>query len=186
MDKNILVTYASKYGATKEIAEKIGEVLRQNGLQVDILPVEEVQVLYRYGAVILGSAVYIGSWQKEAVKFLHTHKNSLTERPVWLFCSGPTGTGNPLELVEGLRLPDALQPVADRIRPRDIAVFHGHINLDKINFIEKWAIKSLVKKPFGDFRDWDSITAWATMIANALKVTELSQSSGMNNLAGAL
>jgi menaquinone-dependent protoporphyrinogen oxidase len=172
MDKNILVTYASKYGATKEIAEKIGEMLRQEGLQVDILPVDRVRDLNRYGTVILGSAVYIGKWQKEAVKFLQDRENSLIERPVWLFSSGPTGEGDPVELVEGVRLPAALQPVADRIQPRDIAVFHGHINPDKINFIEKWAIKSLVKKPFGDFRDWDLIISWATMIANALKVHE--------------
>lgn len=172
MDKNILVTYASKYGATKEIAGKIGEVLRQQGLQVDVLPVDGVQDLNGYGAIILGSAVYIGKWQREAVKFLQTHETSLFERPVWLFSSGPTGEGNPVELVEGVRLPAALQPVADRIQPRDIAVFHGHINPDKINFIEKWAIKSLVKKPFGDFRDWDLIISWATMIANALKVNE--------------
>jgi menaquinone-dependent protoporphyrinogen oxidase len=172
MDKNILVTYASKYGATKEIAEKIGTVLRQAGLQTDILAVDGVRDLNGYGAVILGSAVYIGKWQKEAVKFLQTHETSLRGRPVWLFSSGPTGEGNPVELVEGVRLPAALQPVADRIQPRDIAVFHGHINPDKINFIEKWAIKSLVKKPFGDFRDWDLIISWATMIANALKVNE--------------
>ena len=29
MEKKILVTYASKYGATKEIAEKIGEGLNK-------------------------------------------------------------------------------------------------------------------------------------------------------------
>lgn len=169
MDKNILVTYASKYGATKEIAEKIGTVLRQEGLQVDILPVDSVQDLNGYGAVILGSAVYIGKWQKEAVTFLQTHERSLIERPVWLFSSGPTGEGDPVELVEGLRLPADLQPLADRIQPRDIAVFHGHINPGKINFIEKWAIKSLVKKPFGDFRDWDAITGWAISIEGSLK-----------------
>ena len=37
MDK-ILVAYATKYGATAEIAEKIGEVLRQAGLETDVLP----------------------------------------------------------------------------------------------------------------------------------------------------
>jgi hypothetical protein len=79
----------------------------------------------------------------------------------------PTGAGDRLA-VGGWRLPAALQPF-DRIRPRDIAVFHGHINPDKINFIEKWAIKSIVKKPFGDFRNWDTIVAWTTTIADALK-----------------
>ena len=169
MDKNILVTYASKYGATKEIAVKIGEVLRQAGLQADVLPVDSIRDINPYKVVILGSAIYIGKWQKEAVKFLHTNEKILADRPVWLFSSGPTGEGDPVELVEGLRLPAALQPVADRIQPRDIAVFHGYINPDKMNFIEKWAIKSVVKKPFGDFRKWDAIVSWSTSIADALK-----------------
>jgi menaquinone-dependent protoporphyrinogen oxidase len=170
MDGNILVTYASKYGATQEIAEKISEVLRQAGLQVDILPVDGVRNLSSYQAVILGSAVYIGKWQKEAVEFLQANEKILADRPVWLFSSGPTGEGDPVELLEGWRLPAALQPVADHIQPRDLAVFHGYINPDKLTLLEKWAIKSLVKKPFGDFRDWDAIVTWTTSIADALKI----------------
>ena len=38
MVSDVLVAYPSKYGTTKEIAEKIGEVSRQAGLQVDVLP----------------------------------------------------------------------------------------------------------------------------------------------------
>lgn len=168
MAQNILVTYASKYGATKEIAQKIGEVFRQAGLQVDVFPVDGTLDITPYKAIVLGSAVYVGKWQKEAVEFLQANEKILASRPVWIFSSGPTGEGDPVELVEGQRLPPALQPVVDRIRPRDIAVFHGYINPDKLNFIEKWSIKSLVKKPFGDFRDWDAISSWATSIANAL------------------
>ena len=66
MDKQVLVAYATKYGATAEIAEKIGEVLRQAGLPTDVLPVDRVGDLSAYKAVVLGSAVYIGQWRKEA------------------------------------------------------------------------------------------------------------------------
>jgi menaquinone-dependent protoporphyrinogen oxidase len=177
MDRNFLVTFASKYGATKEIAERIAEVLRQAELQTDVYPVDGIRDIKPYKAVILGSAVYVGKWRKDAVEFLQTHEKVLADRPVWLFSSGPTGNGDPVELVEGKRLPAALQPIADRIHPRDIAVFHGFINRDKINFIEKWTIKSLVKKPFGDFRDWDSIASWATSIADTLKGKDAEQSS---------
>lgn len=172
MNQKTLIAYASKYGATKEIAEKIGGVLRQAGLPVEVLPVDGMRDLTQYQAVILGSAVYIGKWHKGAGEFLKNNENALADRPLWIFSSGPTGVGDPVELVEGWRLPPDLQPVADRIHPRDIAVFHGHINPDKVNFIEKWAIKSLVKKPFGDFRDWDMIVTWAKAIAQALKQIE--------------
>ena len=70
MDQRVLVAYGTKYGATAEIAEKIGEVLRQSGFQTDVLPAERVQELSGYQAVILGSGVYIGRWRKPAAKFL--------------------------------------------------------------------------------------------------------------------
>ena len=171
MDKKILVTYASKNGATHEIAERIGDVLRQAGLQADVFPVDGVRDLTPYQAVILGSAVYIGNWPKEAAAFLQTNEKILANRPVWLFSSGPTGEGDPVELLNGWRLPAALQPAADRIRPRDIAIFHGYINPDTVNILQKWVIKAM-KKPFGDFRDWDAIVTWATTIAEALKDAE--------------
>ena len=168
MNGRILVTYASQYGATREIAEKIGQGLRQAGLSADVLPVNSVRDLTPYVAVILGSAVYVGKWQKEAERFLQANAAALATRPVWLFSSGPTGEGDPVALLDGWRLPAALQPVADRIRPRDVAVFHGCINPDKVNFIERTAVKAL-KKPFGDFRDWGAIAAWTNTITGALQ-----------------
>jgi menaquinone-dependent protoporphyrinogen oxidase len=168
MDKQVLVAYATKYGATEEIAEKIGEVLRQAGLQVDVLPADRVGDLRAYKAVVLGSAVYIGQWRKEAVKFLKTNEAVLAEKPVWLFSSGPSGEGDPVELMQGWQLPGKLQPVADRIRPRDVAVFHGSVDVNKLSFLEKWVVKN-VKTPIGDYRDWEAITAWATAIAKELQ-----------------
>lgn len=168
MDIQILVAYATKYGATTEIAEKIGQVLRQAGLPTDVLPVDRVSDLTPYEAVVLGSAVYIGKWRKEAVKFLQTNEKMLAERPVWLFSSGPVGEGDAVELTEGWRLPKAQQPIADRIRPRDIVVFHGVINMNKLNPIEKWMFKKF-ESPVGDFRNWETITSWATDIADVMK-----------------
>jgi len=172
MNNRILVTYATKYGATKEIAERIGEVLRQTDLQVDILPVKGIDDVTPYGAVVLGCAVYIGKWPKEAGEFLRAHEKVLAERPLWLFSSGPTGDGRPVDLLGGWQVPAEQQSIIDRIQPRNITVFHGNINPDKVNFIEKWAVKSLMKKPFGDFRDWDAIASWAGSIVDALKNAE--------------
>jgi menaquinone-dependent protoporphyrinogen oxidase len=59
-----------------------------------------------------------------------------------------------------------------RIQPRDIAVFHGAVNMDKLNFIEKSMVKN-VKVPVGDFRDWDAITSWAAMIADELNEADI-------------
>ncbi len=172
MENQVLVTYATKYGATAEIAEKIGQVLRQAGLYADVLPVDSVSDLTAYKAVVLGSAVYMGQWRKEAVEFLQANEKVLAERQVWLFSSGPTGEGDPVELTKGWRFPQAQQPIADRIQPRGIAIFHGNVNIKKLNFIEKWMLKN-VQTPLGDFRDWETVTSWATSITDALKEKDL-------------
>jgi len=168
MEKKILITYASKYGATTEIAEKIGAVLRDAEFQVDVIPVKQVRDLTPYEVVILGSAVYIGQWRKEAVKFLKANEAALSARQVWLFSSGPTGEGDPVELLQGWRFPGGQQEIADRIQPRDIVVFHGDVDPEKVNALHKFMI-SKVDAPVGDFRDWEAITTWAESIAVALK-----------------
>ncbi len=168
MDKRVLVTYASKYGATAEIAERIGQVLCQGGLRAEVMPVKQVKDLTSYDAVVLGSAAYVGQWRKEAARFLQANEAALAQRPVWIFSTGPTGQGDPVELLKGWRLPLSLQPVADRIHPRDIAVFHGNLVAKKLNFIEKQMIAT-VRAEYGDFRDWEAITAWAASVAESLK-----------------
>ena len=166
MDK-ILVAYATKYGSTEKMAEAIGDVLSQAGLPADVVPVDRVRDLTPYRAVILGSAVYIGKWRKEAVQFLKKNQQGLAERPVWLFSSGPTGEGDPVELLKGWRFPEGLQQTADRIRPRDTAVFGGVLDPKKLNAIERFVLKRM-KAAMGDFRDWTAIEAWAGKIASEL------------------
>lgn len=168
MNEKVLVAFGTKYGATQEIAERIAEVLRGAGLQVDVQPAERAGDVRSYGAVVLGSAVYIGQWRKQAVRFLQENQEALTGKPVWLFSSGPTGEGDPVELTNGWRLPAKLQPVADGIGVRDVALFHGAADESKMNFLERWMLKN-VKAPAGDFRDWDAISAWAAGIATALQ-----------------
>ncbi|HKZ83736.1 MAG TPA: flavodoxin domain-containing protein [Anaerolineae bacterium] len=153
MDKRILVAYASKHGATEEIAEKIGQVLRQAGLRADVLPADRVSDVTPYQAVVFGSAVYAGQWRQEAATFLEASEKTLAERPVWLFSSGPTGEGDPVELMKGFRFPEALQPIADHIRPRDIAFFHGALDMKELSLPERLIVKG-IKAPLGDFRDW--------------------------------
>lgn len=168
MNNTVLVAYATKYGATAEIAERIGQMLRQAGLQVDVVPADKAGDPTGYSAVVLGSAVYAGSWRKEAAAYLETHAAALAGRPTWLFSSGPTGEGDAVELMKGWRFPEALQPIAERIQPRDIAFFHGEIDTKKLNLAEKVLIKG-IKAPTGDFRDWDAIEAWAVGIAQTLQ-----------------
>jgi menaquinone-dependent protoporphyrinogen oxidase len=61
----ILVAYASKYGSTQGIGERIAEQLRQLGKQAEARSMDDVSDPSSYEAFVLGSGVYAGSWLKE-------------------------------------------------------------------------------------------------------------------------
>ena len=67
---NVLVTVASKHGATGEIGEIIAGVLRDAGHAVDSSEPGAVRDIERYDAVIIGSAVYAGRWLQPARAFV--------------------------------------------------------------------------------------------------------------------
>jgi menaquinone-dependent protoporphyrinogen oxidase len=134
---------------------------------VEVKAADSVKDLSPYQAVILGSAVYVGRWRKQAVKFLQANEKALAEKPVWIFSSGPSGEGDPVEILKGWRMPESIQPILDRLQPRDVVVFHGNLDPDKLNFIERRMIK-MVEAQTGDFRDWEAIQAWAKSIAEGL------------------
>ena len=164
----LLVTYASKYGSTAEIAEVIGKELRKREYEVEVKPVDQVGSLAGYDGFVIGSAVYAGSWMKTAAKFLRSNQELLAGRPVWLFSSGPTGEGDPNEIMDGWNFPENLTKVRETIKPKEVILFHGQLDLDKLNFAEKMIIKS-VKATVGDFRDWLVIRGWARSIDLGLK-----------------
>ena len=88
---HVLVTYASRHGATQGIAERIGETLRANGLDAETRPAASVGNASTYDAFVVGSAAYMEHWLKDAKSFVDRNRDVLAVRPVWLFSSGPIG-----------------------------------------------------------------------------------------------
>jgi menaquinone-dependent protoporphyrinogen oxidase len=168
MDKPILVAYATKRGGTSEIAERIGAAIREAGLDVDVVPVDSVRDLGGYGAVVLGSAVYIGQWRKQAVRFLNEHEPALSRLPVWIFSSGPTGKDESEAFMNNTPLPKSVLPLAERIRPQETVIFHGVVDPDRSTWFDRWVIRR-VGAPLGDAREWDEIEAWGRRIADVLR-----------------
>jgi menaquinone-dependent protoporphyrinogen oxidase len=164
---NVLVTVASRQGATKEIAERIGEVLSAAGLGVTVEPVEAVGDVARYDAVVLGSAVRIGHWIEPARRFVRDHAAALASRPVWLFSSGPIGNP-PKPAGEPLEIGDLLAT----LHARGHRVFPGKLEKDGLGIAER-AIVAAVRAEEGDFRPWAEIDAWAAGIAAELRAGDV-------------
>ena len=162
----VLVTYASKHGATAEIAEAIAQELGSQDLQTDCRPAGDVKSLDDYGAVVLGSAVYMKRWQPDARKLLRKHADELAARPFWLFSSGPLGEHPDLSWAEPARTVAA----ADRLGARGHVVFGGRLPLDPSGFVEKAMVRNTPDE-VSDLRDWDEVRSWAQQIARSLNAT---------------
>jgi menaquinone-dependent protoporphyrinogen oxidase len=166
----LLIAYASKHGSTAEIARMIGETLRINGMQNDVRTVQEVEDLAEYNALILGSAMYAGEWMDDALDFLHKYQSSLIDMPLWLFSSGPVGEGDPLQLLDGMAVPESVDRLTANLDVREKQVFHGKIDLRKLTLAEMMLFKSVGART-GDYRQWDMIKLWSQSIRDELVAT---------------
>jgi menaquinone-dependent protoporphyrinogen oxidase len=170
MEMNVLVAYGSRHGSTAEIAERIGDRLRLAGLQAEVFDVSEQPDPAAYDAVVLGSAVYLGSWRREVASFAREHIAALATRPLWMFSSGPLAETS-------LEEPKPVAELRGVLQPRDHRIFQGELVKSRLSMPEKVvvaAIGSRMKKELaGDFRQWEEIDAWADGIARKLAATPL-------------
>lgn len=160
----ILVAFASKHGATRGIAERVAERLTALGHEAEALPIDAQPDVKTYEAAIIGSAIYYGSWMKEATEFVLRNQKALTSRPVWLFSSGPLG----VEVKGAEEQPKELPEFRDAIHPRGYQLFFGALDHKDLSFPERMVIKA-VRAPEGDYRDWQAIDGWAERIARELE-----------------
>lgn len=163
----VLVAAASRHGATGEIAERIGAALAEQGVEVELKRLEEVDDLGGYEAFVLGSGIYLGNWLKEARRFVDAHAAELAERPTWLFASGsivgdPPLADDPNALRAGLA-----ERLVETTHAREHKLFAGKLDTSKLGLLEKAAVRGAHARE-GDHRDWQQIDDWAAAIAEDL------------------
>jgi len=143
--QKVLVVYASRLGATGEIAREVMERLTRRGLEVDLRPTTEAPDVRSYDAVVLGGAIHLRHWDKEAMHFLSRHSTALTGRPLWVFQSGPYGIDP-----HGRhgQTPQPVTDLCDQIGAEPPKVFAGNL-LGKVN-------------------NCDEVRSWADQVADQL------------------
>ena len=172
----VLVAYATRHGATRGIADRIGARLRDAGVDADVRPAADVRDAATYDAFVIGGAAYMFHWLKDAVELVRRNRSVLAQRPVWLFSSGPLGT----ELVDKdgrdvleTTVPKEFTELRALVHPRDERVFFGAWDptYPAVGMAERLVRRMPAMKdamPAGDFRDWAAIEEWADGIAAEL------------------
>lgn len=163
MFTKVLVAYGTRYGSTEEVAETVAATLEEQGLEVEVKPAREVRSLEGYGAVVLGTPLYMGALHKDVRVLLERNAEALEQTPFALFALGPIKAddgvdGSRAQLLEAL----AKLPVPT---PAVTAVFVGAYDPARLGFKDKM-IAALPASPLHgetthDERDWAAIRGWA-------------------------
>jgi len=164
---SVLMGYATRYGSTHEVAEKVAATLRESGLWVDVQLLRDVRSVANYTAVVLGAPLFMFHWHKDALGFLSRHRSALLDRKVAVFALGPVHephdeqewTDSRAQLDKELAKFPWLEPVAH-------GVFGGKYDPMSLRFPLKMFAG---KEQATDIRDWVAIRDWALSLSDRLQ-----------------
>jgi menaquinone-dependent protoporphyrinogen IX oxidase len=82
-----LITYGTKFGSTKKIAELItGKI--ENSVLVDSKDLKTLKSIEEYGRVIVGTNIIMGALNANVKRFLRKHRKSLLHKAVFGYVLG--------------------------------------------------------------------------------------------------
>lgn len=172
-----LVVYGSRWGGTVSIAEKIGAVLTQEGITVDVADAKrEIPTIDPYDLIIVGSGIRADKWTKDTISFLEKNAHALRTKQTALFVSCQMADRKEQEVHEKAKTA-YLQNTAEKhgLKPIALGFFGGYLDFSKshgliVDIMVRVNRKSLRKNGLDttkiyDTRDWVSIEAWARELA---------------------
>jgi menaquinone-dependent protoporphyrinogen oxidase len=181
-----LIVYGTRYGATAGTSEDIASVLRQEGLEAQVVDAkrEKIKDISKYDLVVVGSGIQLGKWTSEPEDFLKRFQKELATKKVALFVSCGSGCkaineGKP-DVIARARAERLEEEAAKyNLQPIALGLFSGIYNYNKVPW---WAKKSLealrpriaavykeTQPGVYDTRDWDAIRTWAKELSQKVQ-----------------
>ena len=176
----VLIAYASRYGATRSIAERIAARVREHGHQVVVHPTDRPVDAAMYDAVVVGSSVYNQAWLPAAQEFVRQNLDALAGRPVWMFSVGAVRNPGRWARIGARKYPQEVRGVRGYVEARDYHYFSGEFYRERVGRLGA-LMWTLCGGRFGDFRNWSDVDAWANGIVRALARTTSSAYTSMRS-----
>ena len=170
----ILSAYASVHGSTGEIAQFIGQILKEHNHDVVVKEVTQITSVSEYDACILGSPIHGGMWLTEMSRFIARFERELASRPVFFYitCIRVLEPDGYAHVQENYLYKAVLEDAG--VQLDQVGIFAGKLDLESIDWRERWTLslrydgKEDLDSHNKDFRDWQAIRGWVNAVLNAL------------------
>jgi menaquinone-dependent protoporphyrinogen oxidase len=174
----ILIVYASSYGQTAKIANRLGETFEQEGCEVDLVDAREGPVTVRpdaYSAIVVGSSLMARGNQPAVRAFIAANREVLIAQPSAFYqVSASAGSADAAGRAAAERV---MRAFLDQMnwQPTFTLSVAGAINYTRYNPLLRWYMKRASRKHGGttdtsrdhEYTDWNQVERFALDVVTA-------------------
>jgi len=167
----ILIVYGTKEGQTAKIAQRIGDIAREQGKQVDVNNAREVpsnKSLKDYSAILVGSSIHAGHFNRSVLRFIRRYKSDLGSVPSGFFSVSLSDT---MEAKNRAMMDHQLDKFYEKCgwHPKTVGRFAGSISYTKYGFFTRHMMKWMAQTQGNptdttrdhEFTDWNQVAEFA-------------------------
>ena len=171
--RRVLIIYATSYGQSRKIAQRVADILTSAGWQVRVVNAKEPAAAgvrpEDYDGVVVGGSLIARGLQPAIVRFVRVHREALERLPSAVFqVSASAGSAK----AEGRA---AARQILDRFleqsqwHPDLVVSVAGAINYTKYNVFLRWFMKRASRLEGGstdasrdhEYTDWEQVEGFA-------------------------
>jgi menaquinone-dependent protoporphyrinogen oxidase len=179
----ILVIYGTTDGQTAKVAQSIGDTLRTNGEDADVVDAgAAVPNPQEYAAVVVAASVHASGYQRSVRRWVRAHAQALNGKPT-AFVSVCLAV-----LQREPEVQDELSAIVDRFlavtgwHPTMTKLVAGALRYTRYNPIKRWVMKRIAGKAGGDtdtsrdheYTDWNDLRAFAVQFDQRVRHHDMS------------
>lgn len=169
-----LIAYSTTDGHTRVIAERLREVIGQQGGQVTLASIDHQPAmdLSPYDKVVVGASIRYGKHSKAVYRFVEAHRQALENRPNAFFSVNVVARKPEKRTAETNPYVKKFLGEIDW-QPQHVAIFAGKIDYPRYRFWDRQMIRLIMWMTKGptdprsvtEFTDWDQVDAFGELVA---------------------
>lgn len=154
----ILITYATRAGATTDVADILADAFERAGHKVETIPVQDAAAPEGFDLVVVGSGIHATAWYPDALAWVERHAGGVAGR-VALFnvC---------LNAADPTRQPETLgynAAAAALVEPLASASFAGRYVPERVSFWKRVFMRTMQARAT-DHVDPEAIRSWGAAL----------------------